>query len=160
MPQTDYDHAAPRPLKVVDSDGTVHEGGAPFVRDITVMASGERSGASQSSDQTNHQQRGATLFVNATSTSGDGTEDLVVAVQAKDPVSENYVTYSTFGLFDNGATGTKAVQVYPGIQDGNNALDGHEDLALGRTWRVSTSVVQGGTGTVTYTFSVGADLHP
>lgn len=114
-----------------------------------------------SADQTNRLHKGAVLFINVVSVAA--TTTVALNVQAKDPVSGNYVTIGRVSL-DGQATnavGTQALEIYPGISAqaslGTANTPGGINAALPQTWRVQASITatasQGGAGV---SFSVSA----
>jgi len=115
---------------------------------ITILASGARTTPGASSDQTNHNARGIILIVNVTAVSGTAPT-LDVDVEAKDPVSGNYVVIASMTQITT--TGTYIIVLYPGAIDDQAKVD-NQGLPLPRTWRVAYAI--GGT-TPSFTFSVG-----
>jgi len=117
-------------------------------RNITVLASGNRSSTTASADQTNCGAVGVIIWFDVTAVPGGDTVQL--QLQGKDPVSEKYVTILQSGTVNS--VSIVQLVVYPGVTDTASQYDAENDSPLPRTWRVN--VVHSGSGTFTY--SVGA----
>lgn len=117
--------------------------------EATILASASRaSGATNSTDQTNHNNCGLHLIVNVTDVGGAGT--LTVKLQGKDPISANYYDLPGAATASLVATGTILLSLYPGIAEvANSKISG----VLPRTWRAVATV-----GVNNVTFSVAASV--
>lgn len=115
----------------------------------TVEASSLKTATGNGSAQTNSSARGVALFVNISAITGT-SPTLVVKVQAKDPVSGNYVDLPSAETASLTATGTTLLLIYPGAAAIANSV---VSSALPKDWRVAWTI--GGTGP-NITFSVGA----
>lgn len=126
--------------------------------EFTVFASAARTEGGgpnyDSEDFENKYARGVTLFLNITT--ADGTnETLDVKVQAKDPVSGEYIDILNESFAQKTATGTSMITIFPGlVETANVAVSG----AMPRTWRVRATV--GSTNSDgSFTFSMGGCYH-
>lgn len=120
---------------------------------IHLLESKTRSGSGSSKEIENDVgARGLTAIVDATATSGDGTEDLQIDLEIYDPVAKKWITLIT-DTFTDGATGTRLYQVYPGVTDDQAVFQAVQGTHIGRRARISWEVLGGG-GTGDYTFSV------
>ena len=119
-----------------------------------LLASAARTATTNSTDQDNIDASGVIVFLDVTSAGGGG-ETLALSVQAKDPVSANYVTLLAFGT--QTATGTYAYTVYPAAAE-TTAVSSHEVQALPipRTWRVKVTH----SASASWTYSVGYSVIP
>jgi hypothetical protein len=70
------------------------------------------------SDEANAEARGAIFIVNVSAVSGGAT--LTLSLQAKDPVSGNYVTVGGATTTALAAAGTTVLTVYPGVTTAAN----------------------------------------
>lgn len=124
---------------------------------VTVSASAAQSGTTNHAI-TNPNHNAALIFVDATASSGDGTEDLDVNIQIQDPASGKWITViADASALANGATGTLVYGVGLGVADTQTILQAVEEIPLPRDLRVQTIVQQGG-GSGAYTYSVGAAM--
>lgn len=112
----------------------------------TVLASEARTATVDSTDQTNHNARGAHIIINISAGSGFS---LVPKVQAKDPVSGAY--YDLLVGTAITTTGTVVLRVFPGATPASNLVA--NDM-LPRVWRVRVEHAD----TTSATYSVGAAL--
>ncbi len=125
--------------------------------EITVFASAVRAeGASpfSSSDQTNRQARGVTLYLDITA-SGGTTETLDIKVQGKDPVSGKYFDIAGAAFAQQLATGVAVLTIYPGIAETSD-ISVSDVLPL--TWKV-VATVGSCAADGTFTFSLGASYQ-
>lgn len=120
----------------------------------TLAASAAQDGTTNHAG-TNYNHSAALIVVDATASSGDGTEDLDVNIQIQDPASSKWVTIIADTPFTNGATETMVYGIGLGLSDTQTVFQEIEEIPLPRDFRVQTVVQQGGAGTPTYTYSVG-----
>lgn len=126
-----------------------------YNEEFELAGSATRSGTTVHDGQENKVHRGVTVVVNATASTGDGTEDLDVNIQYQDPVSATWLNLiAIVGAFQDGGTGIRRYIIYPGISDKQANFDASQDVPLPETWRVETIVQPGGTSP-DYTYSVG-----
>lgn len=118
----------------------------------TLLASAGRAASTNSSDQTNYNGRGVTVFFNISALAAAQT--LTINVQLKDAVSGNYFTVFASGA--NAAAGQFLYQVYPGLA-GAGLLSGDANACISRTWRVQV-ILGGSAGTSTYSVSATEQL--
>ena len=121
--------------------------------DVTLLASASRSADSSSNDVVNSGYRGVYLFLNVTAVAGGG-QTISVYLQAKDPISGNYVYISSAPVAVS-ATGLFGLEFYPGVSGGTNVAIGYTlnrfAIHLPRTWRAY--VVHSGGGAFTYSLA-------
>lgn len=110
------------------------------------LASAVRNSTTNSPDIVNYNHKGIAVILNVTSASGTG--GLQIRVQAKDPVSGNYVTGINPPPTAVTTVTTTMIEVYPGISSPN--FNGYS-YALPRTFRISITHVDSSN----YTYSVG-----
>lgn len=79
----------------------------------SLLASAVRAASTNSADQTNYNHRGVTLFLDVT-VNGGGVETIQPIIQAKDPVSGNYVNLTAFAVNAFITPTTAIYQLYPG----------------------------------------------
>jgi len=118
--------------------------------EVTVLASAARTATGASAAQTNHNARGALLYIRVTAVSGT-SPTLRIDPQSKDPIS---ATHNSLTLSPNiTATGSYQLACYPGAADTDGVIYNSTGLPLPRTWRVQYAI--GGTSP-SFTFSVSA----
>lgn len=127
--------------------------------DITLLASAAHATGSavNSSDIVRPSHKGALFFLDTTVVGGS-SDTLSLKVQAKDPVSGNYIDLFDFGVIVTGSdgTGTYAAMVYPALVLADvgagvvSALGG----ALPLTWRAVVTA----SDSTSWTYSLGASL--
>lgn len=100
-------------------------------------------------DQTNYDARGVTIYLNITAASGT-SPTLDVKLQIKDPVSGTYIDIPGAAFAQKTGTGSDSLTIYPGISETANRK---ASMVLPRTWRAVATI--GGT-TPSFTFSLGA----
>jgi len=118
-----------------------------------IFPSLSRTNATYNSDDLfNPCAKGVRLFIDITSVGGAGT--LVVKIQCKDPLTDNYVDITTATSVSFTATGTRTLTVYPGITAAVGGANGSTEASqfISSQWRVVATV-----GTNAVTFSIGAD---
>lgn len=125
--------------------------------DLTLLASQARATAAAvaSADQTNvYGIRGAMIFLNVT-VAGGALKTLQMDVQAKDPVSGNYINVASTGVIGATVTlvGTYLLLLYPGAASLLSGLFAGNAI-LPRTWRVRVTA----NDATSWTYSVGASL--
>lgn len=109
----------------------------------TIITAASVSSTQTSSDQTNYNGRGVTVYLNVTTI---GTGSLVVTIQYKDDISGTYFTaLASAAVVANGVT---AYTVYPGATPAANLV---ASIPLPRTWRVQV------TGANSSSFTVNAE---
>jgi hypothetical protein len=122
--------------------------------DVTLLASAARTASVNSAQQTTPSAKGVLFTLDVTSSTSAKT--LSLKIQAKDPVSGNWVDIYDFGVIctSGGSAVTKAALLYPDADDtdfaGAKALKGN----LPRNWR---AVVTPNDAT-SWTYSLGASL--
>lgn len=109
---------------------------------ITLLASAAITSNSQSADQTNYNARGVKVFIK-TGSFGASESTMVVNVQVKDPVNGTYYTVLSSPAAGLSASSTYILTVYPGITVTANVSASD---VISRTWRVSWSASNWGTG--------------
>lgn len=118
---------------------------------FAILTSAARTATGQTGDFT-VPGRGMTLFLDISAASGT-TPTLDVKVQAKDPVSGEYVDWPSAAFAQKTATGTDTLTIYPGITaSANRAVSS----ILPNIWRVVYTI--GGT-TPSFTFTLAASAH-
>lgn len=124
---------------------------------VSVASSAAQSGTTNHTF-TNHNARALLVIVDATASSGDGTEDLDIHIELQDPASSKWVTIiSDASALTNGGTGTLLYGVGAGLGDTQTSLQAFEEIPAPRDLRVRTVVQQGG-ASPDYTYSVGVHL--
>ncbi len=111
---------------------------------IELLASAAVSSTVSSSDETNHNSKGAHFIIDVSAIASAGT--ITVSIQGKDSISGNYYDILVGSTIT--ATGTTALKVYPGI---GQIPNGSASDILPRTFRVTCTY--GGSGTITYSVS-------
>ena len=123
--------------------------------EFTALASAARTATTNSDDFVNYNARGGLFFLDISVAFDADHAGVTVQmiVQAKDPVSGNYVSLET-GTATT-AVGTTTLAVYPGVTDASAEIANQNDIPLPRTFRVRVVHSSGGPAT---TYSVGAAL--
>lgn len=116
----------------------------------TALASAARTATANSADISNVNARGVMVFLNVTAASGTG--GLVVRVQAKDPVSGQYMNINAAPTAIT-ANGSTLYIVYPG-SSGTGAAALSTAMVIPRTFRISVTHNDASS----YTYSVGYSL--
>ncbi len=111
---------------------------------IILLASAAVSSTISSSDEINHNSKGAHFIIDVSAIASTGT--ITVSIQGKDSISGNYYDILVGSTIT--ATGTTALKVYPGI---GQIPNGSASDILPRTFRVTCTY--GGSGTITYSVS-------
>lgn len=129
----------------------------PGSYDLTLLASQARASASAqvSVDQTNILGiRGVMIFLNVTIAAG-ALKTLTLDVQAKDPISENYIVIANTGAIGTTVTaaGLYVLVVYPGAASLLASLFAGA-TGLPRTWRARVTA----NDATSWTYSVSASL--
>lgn len=120
--------------------------------EATPLASAARTATINSPDQTNFNEKGVVIFLDVTVNPG-GAETLQVIIQARDPVSGDYVDLLDDGAQAlGGAPGKRTLIVYPAAAAAAAGIDSAVGFPLPRTWRVRVVHSAGGS----WTYSVGA----
>jgi hypothetical protein len=122
--------------------------------DASLLASAVRTTTTSSSDQTNATASGVMLILNVSANPG-GAETLSLKIQAKDPVSGNYLDIADAGVLFTAASGTKALVIRPGIiaADQVSGVIG-KSVVLPRNWRAVVTHSSSGS----WTYSVGSSV--
>lgn len=115
------------------------------------LASAARTASTASPDITNHNARGIMVMLNVTAASGTG--GLQVRVQAKDPVSGNYLGINSAPAAIT-AVGMQVYVLYPGANTTNTDIAQVSGLLVPRTLRIFVSHGDGSS----YTYSVSYAL--
>ena len=120
--------------------------------EVTPLASAARTATTNSPDQNNWNEKGVVVFLDVTVNPG-GAETLQVIIQARDPVTGDYVD-----LLDDGAQalggnpGKRSLIVYPAVAAAAAGIDSAVGFPLPLRWRVRVVHSAGGS----WTYSVGA----
>lgn len=114
----------------------------------TVLASAARTATTNSSDQTNHNAKGFTLFLDVSEIVA--TPSITLSLQIKDSISGLYFTFWTAALAVT-APGQFAYQFGPGASD-NGSWTETSAFFVGRTWRVVSTHADA--DSITYSVSV------
>lgn len=115
------------------------------------LASAARTASTASPDITNHNARGIMVMLDVTAASGTG--GLQVRVQAKDPVSGNYLGINSAPTAIT-AVGMRVYVLYPGANTTNTGIAQVSGQLVPRTFRIFVSHGDGSS----YTYSVGYAL--
>lgn len=116
---------------------------------LQTLASGARTGTTSSSLLTNFNFRGITVNLNITVASGTG--GLQIAIQGYDQSSASYKNLHTLATAVT-TTGLNVIQLYPGIDNTNSAINQTISQALPQQYRVQ--IVHGDSSSYTYSVSV------